>query len=305
MNGRRESGAAVITALLITALGVLLVSGAFLRQAVVVRQVQNAAEVSQARWLLAGAIDWVRVILREDARTSAVDHAGEPWATPLGRTRLDNGDREPAWLSGRVEDGQSRFNLRGLAVTGELPAEDVAVLGRLLAFTGSSGIDAARFAQRLRAAMMIPRIEAPPLLVASVEDIALTDAAEAEALQRLKPFITLLPVQAPINVNTAPAEVIAARFPELSLSDARGLVEARSRAVFRDLSDFEARLAGTKLAGISHAVVMSRLFVLDGLIEHGRARLAVRVVLQRASDRVQVLWQRDDLPVPQPPGRAA
>lgn len=305
MSPRRDSGAAVITALLITALGVLLVSGAFLRQAVVVRQVQNAAEVSQTRWLLAGAIDWVRVILREDARTSAVDHAGEPWATPLGRTRLDNGDREPAWLSGRVEDGQSRFNLRGLAVAGELPVEDVAVLGRLLAYTGSSGVDVARFAQRLRTAMMIPRLDAPSLVVASVEDIVLSETAEVEALQRLKPFVTLLPVQTPINVNTAPAEVLAARFPELSLSDARAVVEARNRAVFRDLPDFEARLAGTKLAGIGQAVVMSRVFVLDGLIEHGRARLAVRVVLQRANDRVQVLWQRDDLPVPAPPGRAA
>lgn len=297
-----QAGAAVVTALLITALGVLLVSGAFVRQAVVVRQVENAAESSQARWLLAGAVDWVRVILREDARTTAVDHVGEPWATPLGRTRLDNGTREPAWLSGRVEDAQSRFNLRSLSSPGGVPPDDLSVLRRLLALTGSSGVDAERLAQRLRAAMVIPRSGATPILLGTLEDIVLTDAADVDALQRLKPFVTLLPMATPINVNTASAEVIAARFPELSLSDARGLVESRDRTVFRDLQDFQARLPGLKLAGLGDATVSSRIFLLDGLIEHGRARLAVRVLMQRVGDRVAVLWQRDDLPVPAPAG---
>lgn len=296
MSARSQTGAAIITALLITSLGVLLVSGAFIRQAVVVRQVENAADLAQARWLLAGAIDWVRVILREDVRTTTVDHVGEPWATPLGRTRLDNGHREPAWLSGRVEDAQSRFNLRGLSAPGGAPPEEVAALARLLALTGNSGVDAERFAQRLRAAMVIPRPGGPSLLVGTLEDLVLSDTADAEALQRLRPYVTLLPVPTPVNVNTASAEVMAARFAELSLADARSLVESRNQAVFRDLADFQARLPGLKLAGIGEATVTSRMFILDGLIEYGRARLAVRVLMQRAGERVDVLWQRDDLP---------
>lgn len=296
MNTRSQTGAAIITALLVTSLGVLLVSGAFIRQAVVVRQVENAAELAQARWLLAGAIDWVRVILREDVRTTAVDHAGEPWATPLGRTRLDNGDREPAWLSGQVEDAQSRLNLRGLSAPGGAPPEEIAALARLLALTGNSGVDAERFAQRLRVAMVIPRPDAPSMLVGTLEDLVLTDSADAEALKRLMPFVALLPVPTPVNVNTASAEVLAARFAELSLSDARSLVESRNQAVFRDLADFQARLPGLKLAGIGEATVASRIFILHGLIEYGRARLAARVLMHRVGERVDVLWRRDDLP---------
>ena len=72
----RQRGAAVILALLVMTLGVLLVSGAFLRQSVMVRQVENDAASGQARWLLTGAIDWVRAVLREDGRSTLVDHAG-------------------------------------------------------------------------------------------------------------------------------------------------------------------------------------------------------------------------------------
>ena len=42
----------------------------------------------QARWVLMGALDWGRLILREDARGSQIDHLGEPWAVPLQEARL-------------------------------------------------------------------------------------------------------------------------------------------------------------------------------------------------------------------------
>ena len=38
-------------------------------------------------WILVGALDWARLILREDGRSNrtsgAADHLGEPWATRL------------------------------------------------------------------------------------------------------------------------------------------------------------------------------------------------------------------------------
>ena len=35
---------------------------------------------TQAQWLLQGAMDWSRMILREDARSGGTDHLNEPWA---------------------------------------------------------------------------------------------------------------------------------------------------------------------------------------------------------------------------------
>ncbi len=82
---------------------------------------------AQAAWILNGALDWSRLILREDARTSkSVDHLGEPWAVPLAEARLSTflaADREAtddapeAFLSGWIVDAQSRYNLRNLVAT--------------------------------------------------------------------------------------------------------------------------------------------------------------------------------------------
>ena len=63
---RSQSGAAVVMALLVVAFAALLVSGTFQRQSVMARTVENHAAAAQTHWLMAGAVDWVRVILRED-----------------------------------------------------------------------------------------------------------------------------------------------------------------------------------------------------------------------------------------------
>ena len=45
----------------------------------------------QSAWVLTGALDWARLVLREDASPgSLVDHLGEPWAVPLQEARLSS-----------------------------------------------------------------------------------------------------------------------------------------------------------------------------------------------------------------------
>ena len=94
-----QRGTAVIMAMLIVAAVAALVSGAMWQQNALIRQTENELQYGQARWLMRGAIDWAGVILREDARTSSVDHPGEPWAVPLADTRLNENDgRPPAYM---------------------------------------------------------------------------------------------------------------------------------------------------------------------------------------------------------------
>ena len=45
---------------------------------------------TQSAWILSGALDWARLILREDARNGGTDHLGEPWAVPLAEARLSS-----------------------------------------------------------------------------------------------------------------------------------------------------------------------------------------------------------------------
>jgi general secretion pathway protein K len=291
---RRQSGAAVVMAMLIVAVSVILVSGAFLRQSAMARQVENEVALGQARRLLEGAIDWIRVILREDARTSAVDHLGEPWAVSLEQTRLDNEGGDPAWISGGIEDAQARYNLRNLSgPTGPVQGE-IAVLGRLLEMVGANSNLAEAIALRVDQVVRPANASSGAVLPATLDDIAIEDPAQQDAISRLRPFLTVLPVATPVNANTASAEVLAARFDNLSLSDARRLTASRDRAWFRDMNDFSSRLPGLRLAGGTGQVVFAtQFFMVRGYAEFRRVKLQALALLKREGGQVDVLWNRE------------
>ncbi|MES2890299.1 MAG: type II secretion system minor pseudopilin GspK [Pseudomonadota bacterium] len=143
----RQTGAALLMAMMIVALITTMASAMVWQQwrAVQVESAERAR--TQSDWILAGALDWARLILREDARSNAgkTDHLGEPWAVPLAEARLstflaadknNNSNSEEdgpeAFLSGSITDAQSRYNLRNL-VTGQgtLDPKELKVLQRL------------------------------------------------------------------------------------------------------------------------------------------------------------------------------
>ena len=138
----RQRGVAVVTALLLTTLAITIVASLFWQQQVQVRSIENQRLQLQKEWILRGALDWTRLILREDARYSRVDHLGEPWATPLAETRLDqyvenagsDSTNPDAVLSGGIVDAQSRFNLANLCQNGVVQPDEVAAFGRLLTY---------------------------------------------------------------------------------------------------------------------------------------------------------------------------
>ncbi len=136
-----QRGVAVVTALLLTTLAITIVASLFWQQQVQVRSIENQRFQLQKKWVLRGALDWARLILREDLRTSRdVDHLGEPWAVTLGETHLDqyveNGksdtDDSEASLSGQITDAQSRFNLNNLSVAGAQQSKEIDMFSRLL-----------------------------------------------------------------------------------------------------------------------------------------------------------------------------
>jgi general secretion pathway protein K len=135
-----QRGVAVITALLLTTLAITIVASLFWQQQVQVRSIENQRLQLQKQWILRGALDYARLILREDARNSNIDHLGEPWAVPLEETRLDqyvddnraNDEASDATLSGNIVDAQSYLNLTNLCIGGVIDPNQVAAFGRLL-----------------------------------------------------------------------------------------------------------------------------------------------------------------------------
>ena len=121
-----QAGAALLVAMLTVALVATLASAALWQQW---RQVEiESAERgrSQTAWMMTGALDWARLILREDAvsaQGASVDHLGEPWALPVQESKLSSflsqdqqwrEDDAEVFLSGRITDAQSRMNLANL-----------------------------------------------------------------------------------------------------------------------------------------------------------------------------------------------
>jgi general secretion pathway protein K len=301
-----QRGAALLLAMVIVALIVTIASSMVWLQTRAV-QVEAAERArAQAAWILAGALDWSRLILKEDAREARNrgqnrDSLDEPWATPLAEARLstflaadqdNNADSGPeAFISGAIVDAQSRFNLRGLVDgTGKVVPAQVAALQRLADLAGAPADTASRIAEGLRLSQLPPEeagAAGAPLRPAQVDDLRWL-GLDAATLARLSPWIELLPLATPVNANTAPREVLLAAIDNIDLGTAERLVLARQRKPFDTLADVQALLpADAKVEG-ARIGVSSAWFLVSGRLRLEERVLEERSLLQRDGDRVLV-----------------
>jgi general secretion pathway protein K len=282
---RSQRGGALLLAMLILTLVASLAAGMVWQQyrAIQVEAAERAR--TQAAWILLGALDWARLILREDARTGGADHLGEPWAVPLAEARLSSflaADRNvaedneglQAFLSGQIADAQARYNLRHLVDDeGKLVATQVQALQKLCDAAGAPTDTAGRLAEGLRASWALePGALLAPHDVGGLSRFGL----DADTLQRLREWIVLLPQRTPLNLNTAPREVIAAVVEGVDLSSAERLVTTRARTPFVSLAAAQALLPGVPLDP-NRVAVASRYFEV-----RGRLRLDDRVLEDRS-----------------------
>jgi general secretion pathway protein K len=108
--------------------------------------------------------------------------------------------------------------------------------------------------------------------------------------------MTVLPGTTQVNANTAPAEVLSALEPKLSLSQARALVAERARGVwFNDASDFANHLSGLGIPDAKPAVTTtSAWFTATGIVVYERARVAMRALIQSGGDSsTTIVWERE------------
>ncbi|MBL8316651.1 MAG: type II secretion system minor pseudopilin GspK [Rubrivivax sp.] len=305
-----QRGAALLLAMVIVALVAAVTAGMVWQQTRAV-QVEAAERArAQAGWILSGALDWARLILREDLRNNRSnaqphDSLDEPWATPLAEARLstflaadkdNNVDAGPeAFISGSISDVQARFNLRGLlASDGKALPPQQAALDRLCGQAGAPTDTAQRIVQGLQAALF-PEAEAtastaagPPLRPGRLADLAWL-GIDAATLARLEPFVDMLPVATPVNLNTAPREVIVAAIDGIDPGSAERLVQARQRKPFRTLDEALEQLPqGTKLDA-NRVSVTSSYFEVAGRLRLEDRVLEERSLLVRRENQVDVL----------------
>jgi general secretion pathway protein K len=329
-----QSGVAIISALLVVALSAILVSGILWRQQVQIRRIENQRLLSQAQWISRGALDWTRLILRSEGDTSAgITYLGGVWGVPIAKTRLSDflgqigevraSEGAATYLSGSIEDAESKFNLRNLVSSPapgllQLNVEQIAAFQRLLAELGVNGQLAQSTAVQVRKGLGYsatrfqsqtttvggsptpvggasggttftnkPGIEdddddnnnagVAPLQMTSVDSLLDVPGFTPDMIARLRPFVTYLPTNTAVNMNTAPAEVVAAVVPGMTLSNAQAFVARRETVFFHNVGDVQLALQG---AGVTQLAIDPSLFdvttsyfFIHGRVDHERAEV--------------------------------
>ncbi|WP_418316800.1 type II secretion system minor pseudopilin GspK [Piscinibacter sakaiensis] len=314
-----QRGAALLLAMLIVTLVATLAAAMVWQQWRATRVEAAERARSQSAWILAGALDWARLILRED--NPNVDHLGEPWAVPLAEARLSSflaaegdsnlDDGPQAFLSGSVTDAQARYNLNNLVVGSEVVAAELATLERLFGSLGVPVASAATIANGLAdadpdgrsgaapvpvaasgasAAGFVQRQQNPnpPLRPQSLEQLAWF-GIDREALQLMRPHVALLPALTPINLNTATAEVMVAVIDKLDAAGAQRLVQTRERRPFDNIASVQALLGESITLDERRVAVASGFFEVRGRLRLGERALEERSLVQRVQRQVTVL----------------
>ena len=304
----RARGAALLMAMLtVTLVATFAASAMWQRWRAVEVETAERGRV-QSAWILVGALDWSRLILREDGRAGGADHLAEPWAVPLQEARLstflaadtnvsqvDDATTETtdAFLSGQITDLQGRQNLMNLAVSGAEQTLAVRQFTRLFERLGLPQQDLALLTEGLRRAQAAGDNSdsgGAPLLPPTVTQLGWLGLAPA-TVERLAPHVALLPVRAPVNLNTADLDVLLAAVDGLDVANAQKLLQAREVRHFRTLSEVRDLLgASIDINEAAHSVASS-YFEVRGRLRLGDATVDERSLVRRQGIEVATLWR--------------
>jgi len=311
---RRASGAALLAAMLVVTLVATFAASALWQQwrAIEVETAERARV--QSHWILQGALDWARLILREDsiaANSDGTDNLAEPWALPLEEARLStflaaeagsttvadaSTDTSAAFLAGSMADMQARLNLRNLVNPEGSPTSAAAPrqFARLFEYLGLPPPQLEHLIAQLRRALAQEDTEGnAPLLPETMEQLGWLDLP-TETITALAPYVTLLPIPTKINLNTASVEVIWASSDGLDMAQARSLVQARQTQHWRSITD-AARFVGADTAespinGHIHSV-SSSYFEVTGRLRLDAAFVQQRSLVLKQRAEAQTLWK--------------
>jgi len=312
---RSQHGAALLAAMLTVALVATLAAGAMWQQWRSIEVESAERQRSQARWLLTGALDWARIILREDARAdnpnAPTDSLTEPWAVPLQEARLssflaampdgsvttgnsseDDNLAQNVFLSGQISDLQGRFNLTNLIKGDQPDATALAALSRLFDALGLPPAQLNLLVQGLQAAQRKTTNNGDtgtPLMPQRVAQLSWLGLSST-SLKTLAPHLTLLPAPTPVNVNTASQHVLYASVPGLSMSDAQRLVQQRDRAPWATLDEFAKAMGRPVDLQNSHSV-NTQFFEVLGRLRMSQTTLQERSLVKREQSNLTVIWR--------------
>jgi general secretion pathway protein K len=299
-----QQGLALITAVLIVAIVATVATTLALGEQVWLRQAQNVADRAQAESLRQGALSFATILLTRDGNQSQNDYLGSLWAQPLPPLPVENG-----MIAFSVSDAQALFNLNNLAIKGARSDADIKVFNNLLTSLGLDlGLTDALL-NWMKPSLTGSSIEAVDTLylnlpqpyraanqaLTSVDELRLVQGFTAAVVEKLRPYVTVLPYYTAINLNTASEQVLTALFQNPPAAAVlQPALESRVTKPFKDKTDFQNQLpAGNTLIPNVSVDIKTSYFLVTIDIRYGRLQRRTEALIERTRSKpATVLWHQ-------------
>lgn len=308
----RERGIALLTAILLVAIGTIIATSIGYETVLTARRGQGTFAFDQS--ILAGeaAEALAAYALRESRQQNPkVDAPGQPWSMPYGPAELAPG----VTIEASLEDMQGRFNLNNLVNdSGQIDPNELQALQNLLQILGLEPKWASLIADWIDADSVIYGPDGaedstylsqiPPYRTANRQ---ITSESELLALPgfgpnryaTIAPYVTALPRGTTVNLCTASGPVLDALGPagerQYSRLSPQDLAEQRANGCFPTVSVYQAAFKGgagaTATPAMTSVGAQSDYFRLTSIVDIGNSEFYLYSLLHRGStgNQVQVI----------------
>lgn len=295
---RAEHGFALIQVLLVFAMLAIIVSKLQYEQRIQIGRAYQSLFLSQAQAYIDSFEAIAQAGLKVDLENSDNDHFKEEWNEPIGPVPIDE------WmLYIDVNDLQGRFNLNWLHPASGKAVQATESFKRVLLELGLSGDIAdelkkwfdedsgAEFDYLDLETSYTPSFQP----MADITELRLLKSVDREVFATLAPYVSALPVDSPLNINTASEPVMMALATYIGQSDAEQLISGRDKEGYKTVQDMTNRTLFQENDDpllIDNLTVVSHWFDLHSEITLEDRTLVQQSRLYRDKDQGVIVTQR-------------
>ncbi len=277
----RQQGIALLMAMMVVAIATVTAVSLVHQQSLSIRKTAHIQTTEMAMMYSLGLEDYARLILQKDLKDSKTDSLDEDWAIGIPVLPIDGG-----FLSGSLLDAQSLININSML---EKESEDQfkALCNNLDVSPDFipalkdwldkdlETLDADGAEDDYYTGLEIS-YRTGNRLMSDISELLLVKGMDREMYEKLKPFITALPVATSLNINTISAEIYK------TIKDSPGsdkFIDEREKDPFTSLEDYKKRMSHElPKKGMS---VSSEYFQASGQVSIGEKTIFVNTLIHR------------------------
>jgi|GEM_PF-4420581 len=280
----QQAGVSILMAMTLVVIVTSILANAALSTYYTLHRSGTIVHLTQASTYNQAALNYAKTLLRLDSLQNSYDSSDETWAQRLPAYPVEGGE-----VSAYINDLSGHFNLTNLTL--EDPFE-AAVFRRLFAFLSLSTKQADKVIDTARRQQY-----------SSVIGLFAASQLSEAAINRIAPYFAYFPSNAQkININTTPAEILAAYF-DLTIWQAQSLKDYLTHHPLKNtkqLSEFGLKHGISQITigkyggGVLELrfAVSSRFFQVISIASVGNTRATLVATIDRIGHNVQVISQR-------------